>query len=185
MYVSIKWMIKFSSNHRCDQPEFESDWTSKRQRVRHTFKEKLIYSLKRQCEQNLELYKDFQNIIDGIKSNFLNNADCEKLDEQLRESIGNYVINQEGIIEEERFNGKKVQEEPKSQTVDNVIKDEISRNNQKKQPNEVCRRDSCSQESYTSAKQNASPTSPKGSPVPHQIQNQKYLSFFSIGDKIS
>jgi hypothetical protein len=74
MYVSIKWMIKFSSTHRCDQIDFEAEWTSKRQKNRHTFKEKCIYSLKKICDDNLYKFGD-ESIIDLIKADFVSDAE--------------------------------------------------------------------------------------------------------------
>jgi len=73
-------MIKFSSSHRCDQLDFEDEWTNRRQKNRHTFKEKCIYSLKKICDENLDHYRD-ESIIDDIKTNFLKEEDKDVFDE--------------------------------------------------------------------------------------------------------
>ena len=103
MYVSIKWMIKFSSTHHCDQIDFEQDWTSKRSKNKFTSKEKCIYSLKKICDENLDKVAD-ESIIDQIKFDFISDDERLKFDEQMKESIGKYVISQEGVTMHEVLN---------------------------------------------------------------------------------
>lgn len=51
-------MIKISSQHKFDRPEFESDWQIKRIKNKHTYKEKFLYSLKKLCDENLNNYNE-------------------------------------------------------------------------------------------------------------------------------
>ena len=54
MYNDIKKMIKSSSTHKCDKPDLASEWTKQRSKVKYTFKDKFMLSLKRVCEQNYQ-----------------------------------------------------------------------------------------------------------------------------------
>lgn len=59
MYNDIKKMIKSSSTHKCDKPDLASEWTRQRSKVKYTFKDKFMLSLKRVCEQNYQQAENF------------------------------------------------------------------------------------------------------------------------------
>ena len=59
MYNDIKKMIKSSSTHKCDKPDLASEWTKQRSKVKYTFKDKFMLSLKRVCEQNYQQAENF------------------------------------------------------------------------------------------------------------------------------
>jgi len=56
MFYNIKVMIKASSMHKHDRPELQMEWNSnRRQKPKSTYQHKLIASLKKACDSNLEL----------------------------------------------------------------------------------------------------------------------------------
>ena len=62
MYSDIKKMIKTSSLHHCDKPDLCSEWTKSRSKQKFSFKEKFMLSLKKVCESNCYLQKNFDLI---------------------------------------------------------------------------------------------------------------------------
>jgi hypothetical protein len=81
MYSDIKKMIKNSSIHKCDKPDLSSEWSKQRQKIKHSFKDKFMLSLKKICEQNYQMQDKF-DLISEIREK-LCEPDQKKLDEQL------------------------------------------------------------------------------------------------------
>lgn len=82
MYTDIKKMIKNSSSHNIDKPELASDWSTRRQKIKHTHQQKFMQSLRKVCDENVELQNSF-DILKEIREFLISEADKIELDHQL------------------------------------------------------------------------------------------------------
>jgi hypothetical protein len=69
-----------ASKSKVDRPEFESKWTTRRQKAQHTYRDKLMSSFAKCFETNLESVKNSQDCTTEIKS-LINDLDHLRLDQ--------------------------------------------------------------------------------------------------------
>ena len=68
-----------AAKSKVDRPDFESKWTTRRQKTQYTYREKLMSSLTKCFETNLESVKNSQDCTADIK-NMISDVDKVILD---------------------------------------------------------------------------------------------------------
>ena len=80
VYKNIHWLMEQAAKNKHDRPEFETKWTTRRQKTAYTYRQKLMHSWTKTFNDNLEAVKNSQDLTAEIKS-LIAEEDYARLDQ--------------------------------------------------------------------------------------------------------